>query len=116
MEDSDLKQIGMRIKAIRTQNNITQNQLADIIGSDRTVIARIENGNQGFSIDYLIKIANALETSADSILAGSLEYIAQDPTERQIYSLLLNCSITRKELLSRILIALKDILEEYNIQ
>lgn len=116
MEDIDLEQIGMRIKAIRTQKNITQNQLADIIGSDRTVIARIENGNQGFSIDYLIKIANALETSTDSILAGSLEYIAQDPTERQINSLLLNCSITRKELLSRILIALTDILEDYSIQ
>ena len=115
MEDYELEQIGSRIKAIRTQKNITQNQLADIIGSDRTVIARIENGNQGFSIDYLIKIANALETSADPILAGSLIHIGNNTLEDQLHALLLNSSTEEKEIISKIIFAIKDILGEYII-
>ena len=59
MKSIDFESIGVRIKGIRSRKKITQDQLAEMIGSDRTVIARIENGNQGCSIDYLVKIANA---------------------------------------------------------
>ena len=81
MKSIDFESIGVRIKGIRSRKKITQDQLAEMIGSDRTVIARIENGNQGCSIDYLVKIANALEISSDALLIDSLDHPNLTPDE-----------------------------------
>lgn len=116
MKDLDFNSIGVRIKSIRKRKNLTQDQLAEIIGSDRTVVARIENGNQGCSIDYLVKIANALETSSDSLLIDSLEYPGMDTDEAEISELLLDCTAEEVSILIRTLNTLRDILKEYTIK
>ena len=52
----------------RTCAGITQQELADKIGTKKTAISRIENGQQNLTIDMLIKISNALGKECNFVL------------------------------------------------
>jgi transcriptional regulator with XRE-family HTH domain len=57
------KKIGLRIKEIRTKNNLTQEQLAWEADVDRTYMNHVENGRKNISIKSLEKIIKGLGTS-----------------------------------------------------
>jgi DNA-binding XRE family transcriptional regulator len=61
----DMKvKIGMRIKELRTEKNLTQEAVAWNAEVDRTFMNHVENGKRNVSIDTLSKIiCNGLETS-----------------------------------------------------
>ncbi len=44
----------------RTEKNMTQKQLAELIGTKQSCIARLESGNSNPSFQFLQKVANAL--------------------------------------------------------
>jgi len=48
------------IKA-RLEKNITQKQLADLVGTQQSNISRLESGNYNPSLDFLDKVAKALD-------------------------------------------------------
>lgn len=52
--------IGGIIKAMRRQCGMTQKQLADMVGLERTSITNIERGNQVLSVTTITSIADAL--------------------------------------------------------
>lgn len=52
--------IGLQITEARNKKNLTQQQLSDLSGINRSNIAKIENGKYNVSIDILSKICNAL--------------------------------------------------------
>lgn len=54
---------GQKIKEIRQAKGITQKQLAEQMGADRSYINRIENGNYIPALKYLERIAKVLECS-----------------------------------------------------
>ncbi len=54
------KQIGNRIKKIRTEKNLTQEQLAWEADVDRTYMNHVENGRKNISVRSLEKIIKAL--------------------------------------------------------
>jgi transcriptional regulator with XRE-family HTH domain len=41
------KKLGHNLKMIRTSKNITQSELADLIGVDKSFVSNIENGETG---------------------------------------------------------------------
>lgn len=53
--------IGQLIKRQRLKNNLTQQQLADMLKSDRQYVWRIENGKINLTLDYLNKIITKLK-------------------------------------------------------
>jgi transcriptional regulator with XRE-family HTH domain len=53
--------IGLRIKQLRKNLDISQEQLALLCGLDRTYINSVENGRRNISIVNLNKITKALE-------------------------------------------------------
>lgn len=56
--------IGMRIKELRTEKNLTQEAVAWNAEVDRTFMNHVENGKRNVSIDTLSKIiCNGLEIS-----------------------------------------------------
>lgn len=55
-----MNQVVEQIIAARTEQDITQKELADRIGSKQGNIARLESGNYNPSIDFLNKIARGL--------------------------------------------------------
>lgn len=56
-----LKLFGKRLKEIRKSKNITQEQLAEMIGLEPKQICRIENGNCFTTFEKLQKIAQTLD-------------------------------------------------------
>ena len=61
----DMKvKIGLRIKELRTEKNLTQEEVAWKAEVDRTFMNHVENGKRNASVDTLTKIiCNGLETS-----------------------------------------------------
>ena len=60
----DIKtKIGKRIKNLRTEKDLTQEELGHIANIDRTYINGVENGRRNISIINIEKIAFALEKS-----------------------------------------------------
>jgi len=60
-----------RIKELRTAKNLTQSQLADLVGLTYIQVGRYEKGKSNPSSDVLKKLANALGTTTDYIMSGS---------------------------------------------
>ena len=52
--------IGQRIKQLRKKQNLTQQQLGDLVGIDRQYMCRIENGKINMTLNKLDKIIEAL--------------------------------------------------------
>lgn len=57
------KTIGQRIRLLREQNNLTQEQLALMIGVGRSYLAKVEAGSRNATVDFLEKVALGLGTT-----------------------------------------------------
>lgn len=53
--------MGQNIREIREKRGYSQDELAEIMGINRTTISKIENGKFSFSIDYLAKFSLFLD-------------------------------------------------------
>jgi len=61
MEDLDVKiKFGRKIKDLRSQKGLSQEDFADICNLDRTYISGIERGKRNVSLKNIEIIANAL--------------------------------------------------------
>lgn len=69
------------VKFLRTQKNISQQNLADKIGVDRSTVSRIENGEIETTIDNAIKIANFLNVSLNDLVSKNLCFDNASPIE-----------------------------------
>lgn len=60
----DIKyQLGKRVKQLRNNLGITQDELADLVGLDRTYITSVECGRRNISIVNIEKLAKALNVT-----------------------------------------------------
>ena len=55
--------VGKRVRELRNSIGITQEELADLVGLDRTYITSVECGKRNISIVNIEKLANALQVS-----------------------------------------------------
>ena len=55
--------VGKRVKELRNKLGISQEELADLAGLDRTYITSVECGKRNISIVNIDKIARALNVS-----------------------------------------------------
>ena len=69
IQEVDYARLGARIKELRTEKHMTQDSLAEIVGCNTSHISNIENNYTKASLNVLVAIANALETSIDSLLS-----------------------------------------------
>jgi transcriptional regulator with XRE-family HTH domain len=60
------KEIGLRIKALRSESRITQEELSHSSGVDKTYISEVENGKRNISVVNLEKIILALNKDFNS--------------------------------------------------
>lgn len=70
----DMKiKIGLRIKELRTDQNLTQEEVAWKAEVDRTFMNHVENGKRNVSVDTLTKIiCNGLETSFKDFFSADI--------------------------------------------
>ncbi len=74
----DYKKLGLRIKKIRTNRNLTQENLAQIVDCNPSHISNVENAYTKVSLMALLAIANALNTTIDYLLAD--QYVNNENT------------------------------------
>lgn len=67
-ENIDYLKLGLKIKELRKNKGLTQDDLAEIVNCTTTHISNIENNHTKVSLSMLVSIANALNTSIDCIL------------------------------------------------
>lgn len=66
---NQLKTVGKNIKKLRTERNITQNDLGYFIFSDKSLISALERGKQkNITFLTLIKLAEALKVKLEDLL------------------------------------------------
>lgn len=70
-----MKNFGERLKQKRKAKNLTQGQLAELLGMEKhNAISNWENGLSKPSADDLKKVSEILETSIDWLLKGDEKY------------------------------------------
>ena len=68
----DYKAIGKRIKIARIRKDLTQEQLAEIVGLSPTHMSNVETGTTRVSLTSIVRIANALSVSLDALLCDNI--------------------------------------------
>jgi transcriptional regulator with XRE-family HTH domain len=107
----DNKLIGKRIKELRCLNYISQMELAEKSDISDTYLSLIESGKKRVSLETLIKVANALDTSADTLLTGNLK-IDRGNYESELADIMKDCSHYEKRVIYEVIRSLKDILRQ----
>ena len=62
-----------RIRELREDNDLTQNQIADLLGTTQQVYSRYEKGENELPIRHLITLVKYYNVSADYILGTDKE-------------------------------------------
>lgn len=72
---NERERIGRRIADLRKEKGLTQKELAEAAGLDRTNITKIEAGKYNISIDILSKVANVLECHFDIVSVSEYDML-----------------------------------------
>jgi transcriptional regulator with XRE-family HTH domain len=67
-----LRRLGLRIKVRRTHCCLSQVDLGDAAGLDRTYVSRVERGAHNVTVLTLVHIAEALEVAPGELLDSAL--------------------------------------------
>lgn len=59
---------GENVRKYRTKQKLSQEELADKVGSFKPYVSEIENGKRSVLFETIAKFADALETTPDSLL------------------------------------------------
>ena len=102
----DYKTIGSRIRSVRLDHKMTQEQLAETVGVGVTHISHIETGNSIPTLQVLVDIINALDCSADELLFMD---VRNAKTERNgwLSDITADCSQEEIKLISDMVISMK---------
>ena len=100
-EQQDLKLVGSRIRAVRTSRGMSQADLAVKAAVSLPLISNIERGKTGMQLETFVKVAEALQVSADYLLRPDV------PEVKAIYQgefaeLLEDCSASEMETILKI--------------
>lgn len=64
----EIKAISLRIKDLRTENNLSQTEFANIFGVSQDTVSLWEKGKSLPNTEYIILICKHFEISADYLL------------------------------------------------
>jgi UDP-N-acetylglucosamine 1-carboxyvinyltransferase len=71
-KNRNLVLIGNLMRSLRREREMTQNELAERMGTTQSAIARIENGEQNLSTEMLSKISEVLQSDIVTVSKGAL--------------------------------------------
>ena len=66
----DAKEIGTRVRGLRMESGLKQQELADSLGVTLSTVGRIESGIKMASLDLLVEIATFFNISLDYLILG----------------------------------------------
>jgi transcriptional regulator with XRE-family HTH domain len=106
--------LGKRIKTRRLALHLTQEHLAESAAVGIQHLSKIENGKTKLSLPRLLDIANALQTTVDSLLVDSVEVLRPNITyaDEGMFS---DCTPAEIYVLTQTVNTLKRSLREHNL-
>lgn len=66
--NEDAKKLGENLKKIRAKKDITQTELAKILGVDKSFVSNIENAKTNPTLSTITSLAKALSVSTNELL------------------------------------------------
>lgn len=108
----DYKAIGMRIRRLRKEKQLTQEKLAELSNQEPSNISHIERGATKLSLPTIVNIANALNVTVDDLLFDSLSN-SQFLYEKTASSILSSCTQQEQIVITETMLALKENLHQY---
>lgn len=69
------RKMSERLKYLRKESKITQDQLAQFLAVDQSMITKLENGTRSFSITLVDKICSLFGCSEEFLMGESDDYI-----------------------------------------
>ncbi len=67
------RRLGIKIAQLRTEENLTQRQFAQMVGINRTYLIDVEHGRRNIAFDNMMKIAGGFDMTL-SELVYDIEY------------------------------------------
>ena len=68
----DYQALGQKVRFVRKQKNMTQEQLAEAVGISASFLGHIERGTRVASLETLVALCNTLNTTPEYLLSASL--------------------------------------------
>ena len=107
----DYASIGQKVKQIRLNKGVTQEQLAEAVGVGVTHISHLETGSGTVSLKVFIAIVNYLECSADEILCKEIS-TARPIVNNWLADLVADCDQTEIKIIADTVTTLKQTLRK----
>ena len=95
-QEINYKKLGLKIKEIRISRSLTQDTLAEMVSCNTSHISNIENNHTKVSLNVLLAIANALNTSIDYLLSVQYENSSL-ALDNEVLRALRTCDSEKKE-------------------
>ena len=88
----DYQALGQKVRFVRKQKNMTQEQLAEAVGISASFLGHIERGTRVASLETLVALCKTLNVGPEYLLGHELD--GDIPPElREKASLLLECAL-----------------------
>lgn len=97
----DYGALGKKIKALRLKKGLTQEALAELVHCYTSHVSNIENDHTKVSLNTLLAIANALDTSIDYLLSEQYDNSSL-ALDNEILRVVQGCDNAKKERILRI--------------
>lgn len=109
----DAAAFGRRLKKLRIKNNMTQEQLAEKIGTVTSSVSHLENGTHAPSLNTLLSLCKVFGTGVDELLSDSLP-VKSAYLDKDIAELIEDCTPLEKQMIKEIIQVTLSALREYN--
>ena len=64
------KKIGENLKHFRTESGLTQDEIGEMLGIERTTVTNIEKTNQNMTLEHLLGFCEAFNVTPNDLLKG----------------------------------------------
>jgi len=106
----DLMEVGTRIKNARKELRLTQKKAAELALISSQYWSLLETGRERASVNAYLQIASVLELTLDDIFYDEVTSLRLQKAFSQ-ESILADCTVSEKAIISETMLALKSILE-----
>ena len=76
--------LGSRIKSLRKERGLTQQELADLVNVTKVSICCYEKGNRTPNLETLMDLASVLKTTPNYLLGVDINVVAEDEEDYSI--------------------------------
>ena len=70
----DMTSFSERLKELRKKNNLTQQELADKVGTNRVNVTKWETGRTEPTLENIVKLSKILDTTTDELLGRNINF------------------------------------------